>query len=93
MLTSLRVNYLVQQNKRILQDLKTFMKSVSGSSSNNAENLRAIFAADYLRETKTSTESFHPNLLNAPWEIPAVKLWADILDLNEGKGKSGVISE
>jgi hypothetical protein len=95
MLNSLRVNYLGRQNKRILQDLDAFMKPVPGTSSHNTENLRAIFATDYLRETKTSNESFHPDLLNAPWdrEIPVVKLWASILDLMEGKTKSGVSSE
>jgi hypothetical protein len=81
MLTSLRMNYLGRQNKRILQDLETFIQPVSGSSSHITENLHAIFAVDYLRETKTSTESFHPDLLNAPWDIPSVKLWSTILDL------------
>ena len=28
-----------------------------------------IFASYYMCETKSSTESFHPDLLNSPWEI------------------------
>ena len=52
------------------------MKPTPGSSPYNAENLGAIFTTDYLREAKTSTESFQRELLNAPCEMPAVKLWA-----------------
>jgi hypothetical protein len=64
MLISLRVNYLGDRTKRVLHDL-AFMKPTPGSSSYNAEHLGAIFTTDYLREAKTSTESFQPDLLNA----------------------------
>ena len=74
MLRSLRVKYLGKQNKRLIQDLESFMKSKKGSTAHNTEYMRTILTADYVCDAKTSTDAFLPTYLEQPWEIPVVNL-------------------
>ena len=60
-----------------------FMKPAPGSSSYNTKNLgpgRHIHHRLPCAKPRHQPRSFQPALLNAPWEMPAVKVWATILE-------------
>ena len=64
-----------------MEDLEEFMRDC------------VLFTDDYLRETKTSTESFHSDLLNTLGHGDSQRQTIDGHNLMEGKGKSDVSSE
>ena len=65
----------------------------ASSKGNMAQQLRNLLRTDQVvKLLNGDTSDFPEEMENTPWKQPAVKMWMSILDLFEGKGKSGANS-
>ena len=65
----------------------------ASSKGNMAQQLRNLLRTDQVvKLLNGDTSDFPADMEKTPWKQPAVKMWMSILDLFEGKGKSGANS-
>jgi hypothetical protein len=79
-----------QSNARVIKAMRDHLLPKKEKAGPKSAQVRQLFMTSQMTSIISSEhEDIDPEMAEQIWDIPVVKLWADILAVFEGKGRSG----